>query len=531
MKAIPFKMTYMKRISSAALALCVGLAASACDDDFLATPLPDQLSDQVFWSQEKDAVLSINAIYSFLYGWEVMEFDAASDNAWAHKSFDDWYLIGNGTMNASNGTVAGIYNGSYRAIRRANELLANIDRIEQMNEDTRQRIKGEARFHRAYHYTMLANLFGDVPLILDPISIPESQELTRTPRSQVIDQAIQDLDFAIGALPISYPAAERGRATRGAAYAMKARTALWASRWQVAAEAAAEVMKPEYGYVLFPNYADLFRYAGEDNPEIILAERQMVGQRAHNAFAAYAPRSMQGGSDVVPLRSLVDSYEMRDGLSIDESPMYDPDDPYANRDLRMYGTLLFPGATFGGAVYNSLPDSPTADRVKNDFNATATGYQQIKYVDPIDRAAPSNSGLDFILLRYGDVLLMYAEARVEMNQIDQTVYDAINLVRNRAGLPNVTGPHTQEQLRQIVRHERRVELALEGLRIFDIRRWGIGEQVMPGQSFGIDFVNENGVIETIPGDTRFFSANRDYLWPIPLKELDLNPALGQNPGY
>src|SRR5690606_33960217 len=208
----------MKRISAAALVMCVGLASAACDDSFLTTLPPDQLSDAVFWQEERDAVLSVNAIYPFLYGWEVMEFDAASDNAWAHKSFDDWYLIGNGTVDAGNGTVAGIFNDSYRAIGRANELLANIDRIENMNADLNQRIKGEARFHRAYHYNLLANLFGDVPLILDPLSIPDSRELTRTPRSQVIDQVLQDLDFAAGALPISYPDSETGRATRGAAF-------------------------------------------------------------------------------------------------------------------------------------------------------------------------------------------------------------------------------------------------------------------------------------------------------------------------
>src|SRR5690606_14234862 len=123
-----------------------------------------------------------------------------------------------------------------------------------------------------YHHTMLANLFGDIPLILDPISIAERQSLTRTPRSQVIDQALADLDFAISVLPTSYPDSEKGRATKGAAYAMKARTALWASRWQVAAEAAAGALDPQHGYALLANYTDLFRYAGEDSPEIILAD-------------------------------------------------------------------------------------------------------------------------------------------------------------------------------------------------------------------------------------------------------------------
>ena len=160
----------MKRLSIAAVVISMGLASAACDDGFLNTLPPDQLSDEVFWTDARDAELSANALYPFLFGWEVMEFDAASDNAWAHKSFDDWYLIGNGTLDAANGTITGMFNASYRAIRRANELLANIDQIEQMDEDLRNRYKGEAHFHRAYHYTMLANLYGDVwqRVVYDP---------------------------------------------------------------------------------------------------------------------------------------------------------------------------------------------------------------------------------------------------------------------------------------------------------------------------------------------------------------------------
>ena len=284
-------------------------------------------------------------------------------------------------------------------------------------------------------------------------------------------------------------------------------------------------------YSLHPNYAELTRYAGDDSDEIIFADRRAQNIRAQGAFNALGPRSLEGGSTFTPLRDLVDAYHMEDGLSIEESPLFDPDNPYENRDPRMYATLLYPGAMFAGEVFNSLPSSDTPDQVRSDFNATATGYQFIKYVDPADRSDRGNSGIDYILMRYADVLLMYAEAKIELGQVDQTVVDAINAVRDRAGMPLVTLADVTTDGRDIVRYERRVELAMEGLRLFDIRRWQIAEVVMPGQHFGIDYVDDEGNPQTIPADLRQFNPARDYVWPIPQQEIDLNANIQQNPLY
>jgi starch-binding outer membrane protein, SusD/RagB family len=515
----------MKRYNRLALVLCLGGAAlTGCDDDFLTKAPTDALSDAVFWKEEKDAVLAVNGIYPLLSGWDYLYFDAASDNAWAPKTFSGWFPIGNGSVDAASGTTTGVWDNSYRAIRRANEVLANIDKIERINATLKERLKGEASFHRAYHYNLLANLFGDVPLVLEPIGIDEGVTLTRASKASVIDRVIADLDFAQGVLPATYPAADEGRATKGAALALKARAALWAGRWQIAADAAKAAMDLNV-YTLHPSYRDLFRNAGENSKEIIYADERLQGVRSHSSFTTFGPRSLQGGSDVVPLRSLVDAYLMRDGLPTTTSPLFDATKPYDNRDPRMYGTLLHPGVEFAGAVFNSLPTSSTPDRVANDFNATATGFQWMKYIDPADRTGPSNVGIDLIVMRYAEVLLTYAEAKVELNQPDASAIAAFNLVRTRAGMPTVTA-----LTRDMVRLERRVELAGEGLRLFDIRRWKIAEQVMPGPTFGIDYV-DNGVVKKFPGENRRFVASRDYLWPIPLKELDLNPGLTQNPGY
>lgn len=521
----------MKHYQSIVLTVWVSFTFAACDDDFLATVPPDVVSDEVFWTQEKDAVLAVNALYTLNHDDEAaFEFEAASDNTWAQKSFDAWYPVGQGTVTPTNDVIEEIWNDSYTAIRRVNEILANIDRIPEIDPALKERLIGEARFHRGYHYNYLVNLYGDIPLVLQPLSIEEAREVTRTPTSQVVDQILEDLDAAAAVLPQSYGGDNVGRATVGAALAYKARAAIWASRWQEAADAAWAVIQLNE-YSLHPEYGELTRYAGDDSEEIIFADRRAQNVRAQGAFNALGPRSLEGGSTFTPLRGLVDAYHMEDGLPTDASPLFDPDDPYANRDPRMYATLLYPGATFAGETFNSLPSSTTADQVRSDFNATATGYQFIKYVDPADRSDRGNSGIDFILMRYADVLLMYAEAKIELGQIDQTVVDAINEVRERAGMPLFSLADLAANGREIVRHERRIELAQEGLRLFDIRRWRLAEEVMPGQHLGIDYVDEDGQPQTIPADLRQFNPARDYLWPIPQQEIDLNEVIAQNPLY
>jgi hypothetical protein len=522
----------MKRYRTLALALGLALGTAACDDSFLNTVPPDVVSDELFWTQEKDAVLAVNGLYNQNHDSRAAyQLEALTDNAWAQKAFDAWYPVAQGATTPLNGNTNDMWADAYRAIQRANEILANIDNIPTIDAALKTRLIAETRFHRAYHYNYLVNLYGDVPLVLAPFAkATDALELTRAPTAQVVDQIFQDLDAAAANLPETYPASDYGRVTKGAALAYKARAALWAGRWAEAAVSAQAVMDLNR-YVLQPNYHDLTRYAGDESREIIFMDRRTKTLRGQGAFGDYGPRSFQGGSTFTPLRGLVDAYQMTDGLSIDESPLYDPAAPYANRDPRMYSTLLYPGATFDGVVYNSLPSSTTADQVRSDFNATATGFQFIKYVNPEDKNDRGNSGVDYILMRYADVLLMYAEAKIELNQIDQSVYDAINAVRARAGMPTFTPPHSQAELREIVRHERRVELAFESLRLFDIRRWRTAEVVMPGQHYGIDYIDAEGNPQTIPADLRSFNPARDYLWPIPQKELDLNPELGQNPGY
>jgi hypothetical protein len=274
---------------------------------------------------------------------------------------------------------------------------------------------------------------------------------------------------------------------------------------------------------------------------------------------------MGANVDVEPTRELADRFPMIDGLPIDQSPMYDPAPPqitysdystgadptvvtlgeYANRDPRFYGTILFPGGEFNGQIYNSYPScssgapegycSPTSDRILlTDYNNTYTGYIAQKYVTPVDQPDPWNSGLNMIKMRYADVLLMYAEAKAELGQLDGTVNAVLNEIRDRAGLPtnvDVTGMAQADAI-DWIRNERIIELAWEGLHLADIKRWGTAEDVMNGPVHGIQIADANMNFAPVPGQwIRSFAAPRDYLWPIPASERDLNPNLGQNPGY
>jgi starch-binding outer membrane protein, SusD/RagB family len=521
----------MNRIQGLTVAVGVALLAAGCDDEFLTTLPPDQVSGEIFWTQQKDAELAVVALYNQNQAEErTVRLDAMTDNAWAQQSFDSRYIVAQGAADALNGTFSTVWNTAYTGIRRSNEVLANIDRIETISPATlRDRLKGEAKFWRAYHYFYLANLYGDVPLYTTPITIPEGQAATRTPRAQVIDQVIKDLDEAAAVLPTTYSAAERGRVTRGAALAYKAAAALHEGRWAIAEDAAKAVIDLNV-YKLQANYADLTRYAGDNRPELILTAMREKGVRGPGLFGSIAQGSLLGTSTVTPLRELVDFYQMKDGLPTSQSTLDTPGAPYADRDPRMYATLVFPGASYCGITYNSLPGSKTADEIRKDFNTTSTGFNFIKYVDCADRNDRGNSGVDYILMRYADVLLMYAEAKIEQNELDGSAYDAINAVRTRAGMPAITAGKTQAQLRDAVRYERRAEFVLEGRRLFDIRRWKLAEQLMPGQKFGIDYV-EGGVTKKYVADNRAFNPARDYLWAIPQRELDLAPGLVQNPGY
>lgn len=507
---------------------------SGCSKDLLETVPNDRISTEIFWKTDKDATLAANAVYTYLEGVNIFSWDGMSDIGHTNIPFAANAVIERGQMDIQNGIVLNEWQDDYAGIRSANAFLANVDKVKTTDKERIERLKGEVKTLRAYLYIKLASLFGDVPLIKTEITLEESRKVTRTPVAQIWDFVSAELTDAADVLPTSQT--DKGRITKGAALALKARAMLYASRYNEAAEAAKQVMDLNV-YDLYPSYQNLFTYAAENNKEVILDKEFVKDTYRNNVFAYMAPYSQQASnSTFVPLKKLVDSYQMTNGKDIsDPTSGFDPFDPYNNRDPRLKYSIFTLGDELpDGKVYNSKPGSGTADAVGFTYLATTTGFNVKKYINKDDLAQPSNCGINIILIRYAEVLLTYAEAKIEANQIDQSVVDAINKVRQRAdvNMPPISIGN-QEEMRSIVRHERMVELAFEGLRYIDIRRWKIAEDVIPGKLYGMTYTDENGVLQTIQIQSfeKTFDKSRDYLWPIPEKERELNPNLTQNPNW
>lgn len=498
----------------------------SCDDGFLVTDPTDRIATDKFWVQEKDGILATNACYSAfspVFRSSQFAFEGCSDNACTAQTWQGGYMVANGSFNSSWGFVREIWADSYKFIRRTNDVIMHIEEIPDMDEDLKKRLKGEALVIRAMIYNLLTTLYGDVPFITEPVTIIDDAKKTRENKNTIIESILQDLDEAIGYLPVKYTNNEdKGRITKGAALAIKARICLYNNKYTQAREATQEIMKPEYGYQLLANYANLFNYENEMNTEVLLDDQYMPDLRMNDVFENLGPRSAQGLSEYVPTRSLIDEYEEGDSRKVANFIM--PGDPHPYLD---------------GEIFDPTPGNGSIDEAGHSYYATCTGYQYKKYILKEDMAYTTRCHINFILMRYADVLLMFAEAENEVNGPTVAAYEAINRVRSRARrdntniLPDLHGL-TQEQFRQAVRKERRVEFAGENLRYFDILRWRIAENVLNAPVQGMDYIElETGEKKTILVETRKFDPGKNYLWPIPDSELRLNPELAgnQNPGY
>lgn len=548
------------------VAICLVFTAG-CNKYLERYPL-DGPSDQSFFTNAGELMLAVNGCYEALNyqptGSNLMPLALITDNctdlSWDRNN-SALQQIGNGSHDSNNGTVVSVWTAAYKDIARCNFLLDNIDKVkDRVTPAVYARAKAEARFIRAYNYHYLVELFGDVPLVTTSLTLSDAQ-LPRTAKAAVVDFILTELEEAARDLPVAYDAIDYGRATRGAALAIKARTALYNRRWETAAAAARAVMDLNV-YSLHPNFGELFMYAGKNSKEAIFVLTYSRGVITFNPSNFYS-RLGGGASNKVPGQALIDSYLCTDGLPVDRSPLYDPQHPFQNRDPRLGYTVALPGSVYLNYTFETHRDSI----MTNNFNttppgrvanldathafATYTGYCWRKYTDINDKADNTHSEISTILVRYAEVLLIYAEAKIEAGQIDQSVYDAINAVRQRPGvnMPPVAVGSTQAALRSIVRRERKYELANEGLRLFDIRRWGIAEQVMKGTFYGrvpdgylatAPAIDENGTPDYshVPDranlrvvETRMFNPKRDYLWPIPNIEILTDKNMTQNQGY
>lgn len=545
------------------------LLMTSCSKDFLDRQPSDQPANEMFFKSETELMLALDGAYEGLY-WESSAtpypiwFDSSTDISFNRGDYAGMYAIQTGEFSTETETFYSIWSALYTRIARCNNLLSNMHKARDVvSEDTYNLIEAQAKTLRAFFYMYLLNLYGDVPFVTDMISLDDARHATRTPRAEIAAALYTDLDFAASVLPPVWSGdGKNGRITQGAANALKARIALYEGDYRIAADAAAEVIQSRV-YTLSDNFSELFTLAGKGSNESILHVPYLRDIKSNGIPRYLGLRTTQGWSIVVPTQNIVDFFQCTDGKHIDESPRYDPKNPYENRDPRLTQSILTPGQWFDGLLFENHPDSTTTlqdqngklVRVNNQevthAYASFTGYVWKKYQDPIELPAFSTqSEVDFIYIRYAEVLLTYAEAKIELNEVDASVFDAINQVRGRKGveMPAVSAG-SQDDLRKLIRYERTVELAIEGTRLFDIRRWKYAEHVLPGNTLGrkkrefyqqypIPTIDEYGQSHYANDDQLFnvigvntFDPAKNYLWPIPQKERDLNTELDQNPYY
>ena len=488
------------------LSLILSLAFFGCNKDFLEKNPTDQATSETFWKTEQDATAGLMGVYSRLYLEPFatrFRLEDLTDNARHFTQLETEYnQISLGILSpTTGGPVSQWYNDMYTGIASCNFFLDNIDKVTIIDATLKNQEIAEVKFLRAWFYFFLQQTYGGV-IIYKTTPTIEGSKINKSTREEVINFILEDTDDAIPNLPDTKYS---GRIVKNTAYAFKAKVFLYTGKWKEAAEAANKVIASGL-CSLYPNYRALFlSEAQKSNPDEIL----------FSTVYALPNRSHTGGNDHIvygttsPRHELLDAYLCSDGLPTNESPLFNPQDPYLNRDPRLLQTI-----------------NPTQSRLINGIPYTyplrETGLLWNKFIEDniayLQRLTDLDD-YDIIHLRYADVLLMYAEAQNEAVGPDATVYSAINNVRERSVMPPVAEGLSADEMRKTIRLERRIELAGEGHRWFDIKRWGIADSVLnsvnePGQG--------TGTLKMLP---------YQYIWPFPQSEVDLNPNLEQNPGY
>lgn len=481
----------------------------------------DQITSGTFWATEEDASLALNGIYSVLrndniYGYGG-GYDACTPNAyqWAHWEGQQMQ-VGNGSIYSGSGAiVSGRWQQCYQGIYRCNYFLENIDMIPVINLTTKDRMIGEVYFLRALFFDMLARTYGGVPLVLNTVTPEDARNLTRASIEDTWKQVHRDYDEAIKRLPKD---GQTGQATLGSALGMKMKAYLFASDWNNVLEYCIKIEELNK-YSLFPSYQGLFQFENEGNDETLFAISFMSGSFSQGSiFDRYwQPQNIkygiEGSSSVAPTQLLVDQYETIDGSPIDVNA------PYNNRDPRLDFTVLRPGAYFQGQLYPDEIQNHTGQKV---------GFGIRKYTIETMQVVGFQSPLDFIVLRYGDVILCKAEALIELNKDISTAISLINRIRSErtdVKISLLAKDLSQVNARKAVRHERRIELALEGQFWDDIKRWDAGPELYP-----CDVIGALGELVEVKFPAGY-NLQKDNLLPVPDSEISLNPKLEQNPGY
>lgn len=535
--------------------LLFAIALSSCESDFLDRFPKDKISSETFWKTAKDAEYAYNGCYAYV--------DASVSDAYKDGYADNAYCQYPWESNApsiSAGDIDANIEESYNyvGIRRFNYFLDNIDKAP-ISDDLKKRYVAEIKVLRAWRYFNLTQKFGPVSLVTKYIIETEDGRIAPTPEAEIVKFVVSELNAAIADLPEK--ATSKSRISKAAALALKARVHLYYQQWNEAAATASEVMK--LGYELFKvtsltaadfkdDYSQFVTFANDAEKEdfykglrsyekqywdVNSGNKEVVFEVEYLKESSYewssgintlflAANSGGGWSSITPTQDLVNAYLKRNGepftpptkearAALYNNGKYAPEflNEFKNRDTRLYASILFPGA-----MMNSIEEGYVFTWEKGGSNISASGYNFRKLVDPTDpSAAPDWKGpQNYPAIRYAEVLLTYAEAKNEASGPDASIYDALDQIRERVAMPKInrTAVNTKELLREVIRNERRIELAGEGFRWDDIRRWNISKDVMKN-TYSID----NDLVQARKWEDKFVRL------PYPQSAVDRNPKL------
>ena len=549
-----------------------GILLGGCQEDFLDVVPTDRVSDASILSDSTlfeayviNRYLGVRLTNKegdsyqpgFGRGFEYAMWSSLTDES-IYNNDDNTWFIQQGQLSPQNTGIAGSFWGrSYRSIREVNYALANIGELD-MSQSGKDLLIAELKFIRAFRYFDLIKNYGDVVLMGDKVAqlgddFTDPSLYERAPKEQAIAYVIEELEASMAVLPQTNSGTWlEGRATKGAAMALKSRLLLYsasplyneggsdAQKWQQAAKAAKDVMDLGQYSLYQSGYGELF-LTPQSNSEIIFARYYNINARHTALEIANGPNGYDGWGGNVPLQNLIDDYEMMDGTAFDWGNEEQASAPYENRDPRFYESILFNGAPYRDrTVETFLPDGRDSQGGPSNWNTSKTGYYLRKFINedlPIRNPWEVAGTQNWIYFRYAEILLNYAEAQNEAVGPDASVYEAVNSIRSRNGveMPPLPTGLSQDQMRERIHHERRIELAFEEHRYYDVRRWMTADLVENTPAYGIEIVKAN---DGTLAYNRKVSLNgkkfetQNYWLPIPRSEiLASDNQLEQNPGY
>jgi starch-binding outer membrane protein, SusD/RagB family len=554
---------------------------TGCEEKVLEKEPRQFFSEVDLWNDIGLAKLYVNDCYMSLGGFNVLYGDAwppaipacITDESYLLFDYALW-IINTGKLAAGDmGNLSYHWRDLYRYIRKINTFFENIDKLKEASPEDVPEIDeliGEMRFLRAMCYSTLINFFGGVPLITTTFQLDDDFGVPRNSYQECVDFIIAELDEALSLLPEPRPSDELGKANKGAALALKSRVLLYAAsvlhdsntqpsgplydynktgKWQDAADAALAVINmTQYSLVEVDNYSDYQAIFLNNNSEGIFA-RQFYPDptfsplTVNNIDYVNSPNGYYGWSGNCPTHNIAQMFHMKDGLSVEESPLYDPspESIYENRELRFYADIVHDGSFFRGreAEFWTPNGRDSKDGVWG-WNYARTGYTMRKFMDEStagDWYRVTKPTTPYIIFRLAEFYLSYAEAQYHLGH-EGIARDYVNIIRNRVHLPDINS--SGEELLEDIRHERSIELVFEGWhRFFDLRRWMMAEEILKEDAIGIEWEkrNEQGEIDyngtkqykIITTQERDFKPRMLYL-PIPLSEIE-RTDLEQNSGY